>query len=110
MVLDQSGVVWARLSPRREDTPCLITPCLSFPPGVVSHRSSLAPQGHYIRAVPMQHMVNKAYTRWVAAIQISGHLAHAGNHRHFQCTGPISSACIYVFCFFPSPKKELCAV
>ena len=30
----------------------------------------------------MQHMVNKAYTRWVAAILISGHLAHAGNQRH----------------------------
>ena len=27
----------------------------------------------------MQHVVNKAYTRWVAAILISGHLAHAGN-------------------------------
>ena len=30
----------------------------------------------------MQHMVNKANTRWVAAILISGHLAHAGYHRH----------------------------
>ena len=30
----------------------------------------------------MQHMVNKACTLWVAAILISGHLAHAGNHRH----------------------------
>ena len=30
----------------------------------------------------MQHVVNKAYTRWVAAILISGHLVHAGNHRH----------------------------
>ena len=30
----------------------------------------------------MQHMVNKAHTRWVAATLISGHLAHAGNHRH----------------------------
>ena len=30
----------------------------------------------------MQHMVNKAYTRRVAAILISGHLAHAGNHWH----------------------------
>ena len=30
----------------------------------------------------MQHMVNKAYTGWLAAILISGHLAHAGNHRH----------------------------
>ena len=55
---------------------------LVIPPGVESHRSSLAPQGHYIRAVPMQHMVNQAHTRWVAANLISGHLAHAGNHRH----------------------------
>ena len=30
----------------------------------------------------MQHMVSKAHTRWVAANLISGHLAHAGNHRH----------------------------
>ena len=30
----------------------------------------------------MQHMVNKAYTYWVAANLISGHLVHAGNHRH----------------------------
>ena len=29
----------------------------------------------------MQHMVDKAYTRWVAANVISGHLFHAGNHR-----------------------------
>ena len=29
----------------------------------------------------MQHMVNKAHTRWVAANLISGHRAHAGNHR-----------------------------
>ena len=30
----------------------------------------------------MQHMVNKAHTGWPAAHLISGHLAHAGNHRH----------------------------
>ena len=30
----------------------------------------------------MAHMVNKAYTRWVAANLISGHLVHTGNHRH----------------------------
>ena len=30
----------------------------------------------------MQHMVNKARTRPVAANLVSGHLAHAGNHRH----------------------------
>ena len=97
MGLDQSGVltVGSVFSPRREDTPWFITPYLSFPPGVVSHHSSLAPQGHYIRAVPVQHMVNKAYTRWLAADLISGHLVHAGNHRHGtaghrqgQCSAP----------------------
>ena len=30
----------------------------------------------------MAHMVNKAHTRWLAANLTSGHLAHAGNHRH----------------------------
>ena len=30
----------------------------------------------------MQHVVNKVHTRWVAANLISGHLIHAGNHRH----------------------------
>ena len=29
----------------------------------------------------MQHMVNKAHTRWVAANLISGHLAHAVGKR-----------------------------
>ena len=40
----------------------------------------------------MQHMVNKAYTRWVVAILISGHLAHAGNHRH-GCAGHRQGQC-----------------
>ena len=31
----------------------------------------------------MHHMVNEAHTRWVAANLISGHLAHAGNHKHW---------------------------
>ena len=30
----------------------------------------------------MQHKVNKAYTRWVAANLLTGHLVHAGYHRH----------------------------
>ena len=30
----------------------------------------------------MQLVVNKAHTRWVAANLISGHLVHAGKHRH----------------------------
>ena len=83
MGLEQSGVLTVGTLVRKEGgPPCFTAPCLSFPPGVVSHRSLLAPQGHYIRAVSMQHMVNKAHTGWVAANLISGHLAHAGNHRH----------------------------
>ena len=58
------------------------TPCLPSPPGLGSHRSSLAPQGHHNPAYPMQHIVNKALTRWVAANLISGHQVHAGNHGH----------------------------
>ena len=58
------------------------TPCLLFPPPLASHRSSLAPQVHHTRAYPMQDVVNKALNCWVAANLISGHLVHAGNHRH----------------------------
>ena len=83
MGLDQSGVLTVgSLVPKEgrhtlpHNTLLVILPWCSKPP------FTLAPQGHYIRAVPMQHMVNKAYTRWVAAILISGHLAHAGNHWH----------------------------
>ena len=83
MGLDQSGVLTVgSLVPKEGRHTLPHNTLLVIAPGVVSHRSSLAPQGHYIRAVPMQHMVNKAYTRWVAAILISGHLAYAGNHRH----------------------------
>ena len=83
MGLDQSGVLTVRLLVPKEGRHTLPhNTLLVIPPWCSSHRPSLAPQGHYIRAVPMQHMVNKAYTRWVAAILISGHLAHAGNHRH----------------------------
>ena len=83
MGLDQSGVLTVgSLVPKEgrhtlpHNTLLVIPPWCSKPP------FSLALHGHYIRAVPMQHMVNKAHTRWVAAILISGHLAHAGNHRH----------------------------
>ena len=48
----------------------------------------------------MQHMVSKASTRWVAANLISGHLAHAGNHRHGtaghsqgRCSAPKAVVC-----------------
>ena len=54
------------------NTLLVIPPWCSKPPFFV----------HYIRAVPMQHMVNGAYTHWVAANLISGHLVHAANHRH----------------------------
>ena len=29
----------------------------------------------------MQHVVNMAHTRWLAANLVSGHLVHAGDHR-----------------------------
>ena len=83
MGLDQSGVLTVGLLVPKEgrhtllhNTLLVIPPWCSKPPFFVR-----SPR-YYIRAVPMQHMVNKAYTRWVAAILISGHLAHAGNHRH----------------------------
>ena len=76
MGLDQSGVLTVGTFVPEEDGHTLLQhTLLVIPPGVVSHRSSLAPQGLYIRAVPMQHMLNKAHTHWVAANLISGHLA-----------------------------------
>ena len=83
MGLDQSGVLTVgTLVPKEVGHTLLHNTLLVIPPGVESHRSLLAPQGHYIMAVPVQHMVNKAHTCWMAANLISGHLAHAGNHRH----------------------------
>ena len=83
MGLDQTGVLTVGSLVFKEGRHTLPhNTLLVIPPWCSSNHSSLAPQGHYIRAFPMQHMVNKAYTRWVAAILISGHLAHAGNHRH----------------------------
>ena len=80
---DQSGVLTVgSLVPKEgrhtlpHNTLLVIPPWCSKPPFFVGSPMSLH-QGS-----PMQHMVNKAYTCWVAAILISGHLAHAGNHRH----------------------------
>ena len=39
----------------------------------------------------MQHMVNKAYTRWVTANLISGHLVHAGNQEAWVCKAQTGS-------------------
>ena len=44
----------------------------------------------------MKHMVNKAYARWVAANLISGHLVHAGNHKH-GTAGHRQGQCTYDF-------------
>ena len=83
MGLDQSEVLTVgSLVPKEGRHTLPHNTLLVIPPGVGSHRSSLAPQGHYIRAVPMQHMVNKAYTCWVAANLIGCHLVHTGTHRH----------------------------
>ena len=83
MGLDQSGVLTVGTLVSKEGRRTLLhNTLLVIPPGVVSNRSLLAPQGHYMRAVVVQHMVNKAYTSWVAANLISGHLVHAEDHRH----------------------------
>ena len=83
MGLDQLGVLTSgTLVPKEVVHSLFLTPCLPYLPGLRSNRSSLAPQGHHIRAYPMQHVVNRALTRWVAANLISGNLAHAGNHMH----------------------------
>ena len=83
MGLDQSGLLTVgALVLKQGGHTLLYNTLLVIPPSVETHRSSLAPQGHYIRAVPMQHMVNKAHTHWVVANLISGHLVHAGNHKH----------------------------
>ena len=84
MGLDQLGVLTVGTLVPKECGQTLLhsTLLVVLPLGVGNHRSSLAPQGHNIRADPMQHVVNKAHTRWVAANLISGHLVHAGNHRH----------------------------
>ena len=83
MRLDQLGVLTVgTLVPKEGAHTLPSTPCLAFFPGLGSHHSSLAPKGHHITAYPMQHVVNKALTRWVAAHLIRGHLFHGGNHRH----------------------------
>ena len=83
MGLDQSEVLTVgSLVPKEgrhtlpHNTLLVIPPCCNKPPFFVG------PPRSYIRAVLMQHMVNKAYTPLVAANLISGHLVHAGNHRH----------------------------
>ena len=64
MGLDQSGVLTVgTLVPKEGGHTLLHSTLLVIPPGVESNRSSLPLQGHYIRAVPMHHMVNKAHTR-----------------------------------------------
>ena len=83
MGLEQLGVLTVgTLDPKEGMHTLCPTPCLSFPPSLGSHRSSVAPQGHNIRAYRRQHVVNNADTRWVAANLTSGHIVHAGNHRH----------------------------
>ena len=83
MGLDHSGVLnVGTLVPKEGEHTLLHNTLLVIPPWSRNPPFSLAPQGHYIRAVPVQHMVNKAHTRWVTANLMSGHLAHTGNHRH----------------------------
>ena len=83
MGLDHSGVrTVGTLVPKEGEHTLLHNTLLVIPPWSRKPLFLLARQDHYIRTVPMEHMVNKADTRWVAANLISGNLAHAGNHRH----------------------------
>ena len=83
MGLDQSGVLTVgTLVPKEGGHTLLHSTLLVSPPWSGKPRSLLAPKGHNIRAVLMQHMVNEAHTRWVPKNLISGHLAHTGNHKH----------------------------
>ena len=78
MGLDHSGVLTVGRPVFKEGEHTLLhNTLLVTPPRSRKPPFSLDPQRHYIRAVSMQHMVNKAHTRWLAANLISGHLAHA---------------------------------
>ena len=83
MGLDQSGVLTVgSLVPKEgrhtlpHNTLLVIPPWCSKPPFFVGSPRSLH-QGS-----PHATHGQQAYTRWVAAILISGHLAHAANHWH----------------------------
>ena len=53
MGLDRLGVLTVgTLAPKEGMHTLSSTPCLPFPAGLGSHRSSSAPQGHNIRAYP----------------------------------------------------------
>ena len=83
MGLDQLGVLSVGTPVPKEGMHTFSsTPSLPFPHGLRSHRSLLIPESHHIRAYAMQHVVNKAFTCWVAANLISGHLPHPSTHRH----------------------------
>ena len=58
------------------NTLLVISPWSRKPPFFVCSQKSLH-QGSF-----MQHMINKAHTRWVAANLINRDLAHASNHKH----------------------------
>ena len=63
MGLDNSGVLTVgTLVPKEGEHTLLHNTLLVIPPWSRKPPFSLAPQGHYIRALPMQHMVNKAHT------------------------------------------------
>ena len=85
MDLDQSGVLTVGSLVSKEgrhtlphNTLLVIPPWCSKPPFFVGSPRSLHQGSPHVTL----HMVNKAYTRLVAANMISGHLVHAGNHRH----------------------------
>ena len=83
MGLNQLGVLTVgTLVPKEGGHTLIHSNLLVIPPWSRKPPPLLAPQGHYIRAYPMQNAVNKANSGWVAANLISSNLVYAGNHRH----------------------------
>ena len=83
MGLDQLGVLTVgKLVPKQGVHTLLHSTLLVIPPWSREPSLLVGTPRSNIRAYPMQHVVNKAHTCWVAANLKSGYLVHAGNHKH----------------------------
>ena len=82
--MDQLGVLTVgTLVPKEGQHTLLYITLLAFPPWYrklpfIAGSPKVITLGHIL----MQHVVNKALTHQLVANMISGHLVHAGNHRH----------------------------
>ena len=83
MGLDQSGVLTVgTLVPKEGGQTLLHNTLPVIPPWSKQPALCVGSPRSLHQGSSRQHMVNKVHARWVAANLISGHLAHAGNHRY----------------------------